>query len=117
MKVLISKEDFIKAIDVVKSQFEYFGDIYNCGINFDDDSPFYRIVNDYVELLGKFFFRDVSSAIDMINWFICDKDFGRNKSLGGVYVNKDGNYDEISMNDAADLYDFLVDYYIYNKES
>lgn len=96
----MSKEKFIETIEWLDEAWNNIDTIQRqCCLSLNDDSPYWKMVDKVVQLLSIIFDDE-----DTISWYCWEKDFGRDKFLGGVEM--DGvNY---PCDTAEDLYNILI---------
>lgn len=111
----MNRNEFKEVMNSLRDVLDWINDLYSISyIDLLDNGPLYKFIECYLIQLHNIFPFDNKE----IDWFIFDKDFGRNKDLGEIiyaekytvidgfprYKNKEYKIDSID-----DFYDYLMD--------
>ena len=105
---MITKALYLKAIDILEEFDDYTTKLRNLGIEIDclDNSPICHVCY-ILQGLMEYCTKDIENDDDtMLEYFIYDRDYGRNTRNYPCLWDKDGN--EIPFKTKEDLWNFLV---------
>lgn len=108
---MISKDEFLKAIDATKSYSEVTNDIYNICRKHHMDASF-GIGDNLVDAVIDVLMDGMNDEYEYIAWWVFDCEYG--KCNNTVIVKNDDGDKNCELDSAEKLYDFLVEYY--NKD-
>lgn len=114
-KNIMNRNEFKEVMNSLRDVLDWINDLYSISyIDLLDNGPLYKFIECYLIQLHNFFPFDNKE----IDWFIFEKDFGRNKSLGEIiytekYTTIDGfpeyKNKEYKMDSIDDFYNYLMD--------
>lgn len=122
-KNIMNRDEFKEVMNSLRDVLDWINDLYSISyIDLLDNGPLYKFIECYLIQLHNIFPFDYRE----IDWFVFEKDFGRNKNLGGIiytkrdiaanglptYENKEYKIDSID-----DFYDYLMDMNNIRKEN
>ena len=106
MKALLSKENFVNAIQGIEQWYDNTNKLYD---EFGIDVIDMKIphLDEVIHMMLNEIFDDYEN--DWIGWWCYDTEFGRIEDNAVVYEEgEDGTEEEIRIKTAEDLYDFLI---------
>lgn len=123
-KNIMNRNEFKEVMNSLRDVLDWINDLYSISyIDLLDNGPLYKFIECYLIQLHNIFPFDYRE----IDWFVFEKDFGRNKDLGEIiYAEKytviDGfprykNKKEYKMDSIDDFYNYLMDMNNIRKEN
>lgn len=122
-KNIMNRDEFKEVMNSLRDVLDWINDLYSISyIDLLDNGPLYNFIKCYLIQLHNIFPFDYRE----IDWFVFEKDFGRNRDIGGIihtkrdiaanglptYENK-----EYKMDSIDDFYNYLMDMNNIRKEN
>lgn len=102
---MISKEKFIKAINIIKAYEEYEQKLYDLDIDLADNKRLNSLVSTYVELLAE----AANDTDNFVSWWVWETQYGTNEEVN-MYWNEGEDVEQPghTISTPGELYDVIT---------